>query len=349
MGPERAGTQPARRMRPERPPTANEVRAHRVSHLPIRDRCDERVAGRGRDWPHRSKTCHENLAMPEVLMDSWFGWEAAGEEQFVVFVGRDRETKFDFARIVPVKGGGVKWVSEQIVLDLRKIGIHGDIVFRAEQEPALMESVHQVCKLRPSSKSCRKHPGVAVEGGRVRGTSCVSARRHDSGAQDAPKKGGQYMPCAHLVIAWLAEHSVGALNRYQMGSDGTTPSQRLNARKFARGILELMQRRHVSGVVEGTSGLDVAEAALRSAFGKRKPTEEHLVMTEDGLVVGCRAARGIAAEELEEPQPRRMRTPRVVVEKYGGSSVPRMEVGAELRVRFSCRRKSPSLLSGRLH
>ena len=34
-------------------PTEEEVRAHRVSHLPFREWCPECVAGRAKDWPHR--------------------------------------------------------------------------------------------------------------------------------------------------------------------------------------------------------------------------------------------------------------------------------------------------------
>ena len=44
--------QEPQRRRPAGKPTEDEVRAHRVSHLPFRDWCPECVACRAKDWPH---------------------------------------------------------------------------------------------------------------------------------------------------------------------------------------------------------------------------------------------------------------------------------------------------------
>ena len=50
--------QEALRRTPARLPSEEEVRAHNVSHLPFRDWCPDCVAGRAKDWPHRSwKEC----------------------------------------------------------------------------------------------------------------------------------------------------------------------------------------------------------------------------------------------------------------------------------------------------
>ena len=45
----------AQRRRPAKKPLEEEVRAHHGSHLPFRDCCLECVAGRFKDWLHRSK------------------------------------------------------------------------------------------------------------------------------------------------------------------------------------------------------------------------------------------------------------------------------------------------------
>ena len=47
-------------------PTKEEVRAHRVSHLPCREWCHECVAGRAKNWPHRSRNSQETLTVSEA-------------------------------------------------------------------------------------------------------------------------------------------------------------------------------------------------------------------------------------------------------------------------------------------
>jgi hypothetical protein len=95
--------EPTRR-RPAGKPTAEELRAHRVSHLPFRDWCPECVAGRAKDWPHLQRGPEEPLEIPEVSMDYCFIREKAGEDYSVVLVGKDRETKLIMAHVVPCKG-----------------------------------------------------------------------------------------------------------------------------------------------------------------------------------------------------------------------------------------------------
>ena len=98
--------QDAQRRRPAKKPSEEEVRAHRVSHLPFRDWCPGCVAGRANDWPHRSKeNSREELEVPEVHFDFYFPRDADGGDYAVVLVGRDRETKTLLAHVVPHKGG----------------------------------------------------------------------------------------------------------------------------------------------------------------------------------------------------------------------------------------------------
>ena len=113
-----------------------------------------------KDWPHRSRNSQETLTVPEVHLDYCFIREAAGKDYSVVLVGKDRETKLILAHVVPFKGGDTEWVSEQVCRDLQKFGIRGDVVFKTDQEPALVDLVKQICALRPSSRSCLTHSGV---------------------------------------------------------------------------------------------------------------------------------------------------------------------------------------------
>ena len=46
--------QEALRRTPAKMPTEEEVKTHNVSHLPFRDWCPDCVAGRAKDWPHKT-------------------------------------------------------------------------------------------------------------------------------------------------------------------------------------------------------------------------------------------------------------------------------------------------------
>ena len=292
-GPEGEQAQQPLRRKPAGKPTAEEVRAHCVSHLPFRDWCPECVAGRAKDWPHLTKNTQESLIIPEVHLDYCFIREGPGEDYSVVLVGKDRETKLILAHVVPCKGGDTEWVSEQVCRDLRKFGIRGGVVFKTDQEAALMELVNRICALRPSSGSVLTNSGVGDSKGNGLAERAVQSveemiRVHKLAFESRLKR---TLPCIHPVMSWLVEHCADVLNRYRIGGDGRTPYQRLKGRKFMGHMLEfgssVMFR--VSGTVQG--GVMQERWFPGIWLGKKLHTEEHLVMKEDGLVVRSRAVR----------------------------------------------------------
>ena len=185
----------------------------------------------------------------------------------------------DLAHVVPFKGGDTEWVS--------------DVVFKTDQEPALVELMKQICALRPSSRSCLTHSGVGDSEGNGLAERAVQSleemiRVHKLSFESRLKT---KLPCAHPLMARLVEHCADVLNRYNIGVDGRTPYQRLKGRKFVVHMLEfgtsVMFR--VSGKVHG--GVMQERWFPEIWLGKKLHSEEHLVMKEDGLVVSLRAVR----------------------------------------------------------
>ncbi len=239
------------------------------------------------------KSDAEQLTVPEVHLDYCFIREAEGEEHSVVLVGKDRETKLIMSHVVPCKGGDIEWVSEQVCRDLKKSGIRGDVMFKTDQEPALVDLVNQICSLRPESRSCLSHSGVGDSKGNGLAERAVQSveemiRVHKLAVETRIKA---KLPCVHPMVAWVVEHAEDVLNRYCIGKDGRTPYQRLKGRKFVGHMLEfgcpVMFR--VSGKVAG--GVMQERWFPGIWVGKKLHTDEHLVMKEDGLVVRSRAVR----------------------------------------------------------
>ena len=190
-------------------------------------------------------------------MDYCFIREVAGEDYSVVLVGKDRETQLILAH-VPFKGGDTEWVSELVCRDLRKFGISGDVVFKTDQEPALVDLMKEICALRPSSRSSLTHSGVGDSTGNGLAEPAVQSveemiRVHTLSLQSRLKT---KLPCAQPLMAWLVEHCADVLNRYNVGADGRTPYQWLKGRKFVGHMLALRSpvMFRVSGEVQGSCG-----------------------------------------------------------------------------------------------
>ena len=288
--------EPVRR-RPAGKPTEAEIRAHRVSHLPFRDWCPECVAGRAKDWPHKSIK-EKVLEVPEVHFDYCFPRDGPGEDYSVVLVGKDRESKMIMAHVVPFKGADTEWVCEQIVRDLRKWGIHGEVKLFSDQEPAIHDVLVQVAKYRGAARTTVCHSAVGDSAGNGIAERAVQSVEEMVRVHKLALEGRlqQRLPVRHAVFAWLVEHAADVLNRYCVGRDGRTPFHRLRGRHCESHMAEFgaLVMFRVAGKVHGGN---MQERWFTGVWlGKQLSSEEHLVMKADGLVVRARAIREMSGE-----------------------------------------------------
>ena len=52
------------------------------------------------------------------------------------------------AHVVLMKGADMEWVTEQAARDLLRLGIHGDVILKSDQEPAIVDVLKEIAKLR---------------------------------------------------------------------------------------------------------------------------------------------------------------------------------------------------------
>ena len=147
-------------------------------------------------------------------MNYCFIREAAGEDCSVVLVVKDRRTKLILAQVVLLKGGDTEWVSEQVCREFS--GIRGNVVFKTDQEPALVDLVDKICAPRPSSGSCLTHSERAVQ------SLDKVVRLHKLTFESHLKT---RLARVHLIMTWLVEHCADVLNRYNIGADGRIPQK----------------------------------------------------------------------------------------------------------------------------
>ena len=77
-------------------------------------------------------------------MDYAFFRDAPGGPCVPVIVLKHRQSKAIAAHTVPYKGGDAEWAVAQCVRDIRKWGLHSNLIIRSDQEDALKALVNEV-------------------------------------------------------------------------------------------------------------------------------------------------------------------------------------------------------------
>ena len=122
---------------PPKSPSAEELRVHRLTHYPFRSWCPACIAGRAKNWPHLRSDEFRESDYPTICFDYCFLRDSTGGDSVPVLVGRERGSKFVIAHVVPFKGAGADWVVGQLLRDLRKMGVHGKVILKSDQENAI--------------------------------------------------------------------------------------------------------------------------------------------------------------------------------------------------------------------
>ena len=129
-------------------PSAEQMRIHQLTHYPSRSWCPQCVAGRAKSWPHFRQEVGEFGEVLTICFDYCFLRDHPGGESVLVMVGREKRSKMMLAHVVPLKGGGVDWLVGQLLRDLRKLGVHGKVILKSDQENAILDVLNDVCKQR---------------------------------------------------------------------------------------------------------------------------------------------------------------------------------------------------------
>ena len=207
-----------------RQPTPAEVRQHRLTHLSFPEWCPECVAGAANDHPHRTRPAETREPLVEVHWAFCFPRDADGDQCAVVLVGRDKETRMTVAHVVPMKGADMEWVTEQAARDLLRLGIHGDVILKSVQEPAIVDVLKEISKLPGSRRTMIEASPVGDSKSKGEAERAVQSmekliRVHKLAIETRIK---EKPSVRHPLFAWLVEICADLYNRLQVGVDGKT-------------------------------------------------------------------------------------------------------------------------------
>ena len=93
-----------------------------------------------------------------------------------------------------------------------KFGIRGNVTFKTDQEPALVDLANQICALRPESRSCITHSGVGDSKGNGFAERAVQSVEEMVRVQKLAVESRikAKLPCVHPLMSWLVEHAAHA-------------------------------------------------------------------------------------------------------------------------------------------
>ncbi|CAE7214402.1 unnamed protein product, partial [Symbiodinium microadriaticum] len=172
---------PVPRSQPEGPPSAEEVAAHNLTHVPFQRWCESCVATRSRADAHHTGANRETK-VPVVQIDFYFTSlddharpAGQGEQDTCCLIGVDLETKMVLSVPGPNKGAVILHRAAEEVTRFT-ISLHGDeaVILQSDGEPAIKAVARAVAAAR--SKLGKKT---------VQRTTPVAAHQSNGGAERA--------------------------------------------------------------------------------------------------------------------------------------------------------------------
>ena len=224
---------------------------------------------------------------------------------------------------MPVKGGDSASAVRQVVRDLPRWGIKGDVTLRCDQERALREFALEVARKRHEGSPVRtflEHSGA----GESQSSGFIEAAvKSVEGLVRALKfsleeRIGVELDVHEPILEWFVEHSADLLTKFQRGPDGQTAWERLKAKPYKGEMYEFgcLVHHHVPGK---TQGGELSHRWLEGVYlGTRVDSPEHIIAMEDGRVVKARDVQPL-------PEERQWNSERVLWPAVGanGHSTPR--------------------------
>lgn len=220
-------------------PTAAEVEAHNMTHLPFRSWCTACVRGREKSLAHRKLDADAKAEeqVPTVSMDYGFLGkpDAAGTPQTLpVLVVRERRSKGIWSHPVPSKGIEHPWPAKALMNDLNNMG-YKRVTLKTDQEPSTKALVRagkngwqgELIPEFPPKGESKSNGEVELAVQSVHG---MARTLKDFLEQNA----GMTIEPRSPLLAWLVEHCGALLTLFQKGAphDGHAAYMRLKGKPW---------------------------------------------------------------------------------------------------------------------
>ena len=192
------------------------------------------VCGRGVNTQHRQRTPDEDsVEVATVAVDNCLR-NTPGEDSILVLVLRDRETRFLSVHAAPMKGALIKWTAQQVVCDLQRLGHHGRLMIRCDQEATLKSLVSEVTRMREDAVTISEHSAVGDSQGNGfigRAVRTVKEMVRTLKLELGARVSDSFKITHKVILRWIG-HAFDLVDRVQVGQDGKRASNVLKGKRF---------------------------------------------------------------------------------------------------------------------
>ena len=283
--------QPCEPMIEPKVPTAAQIAAHNISHLPYRSWCPHCVAARRPNSHHARSSSEDRKSSPLLVADYCFMKDNQDEDITTVLVVRLYPAKAILATVCPSKGVDEHVIS-RVTSFVRDSG-YLKLIYRSDQEPALRALLEQAFKKASEAQLEQAVPecsavGESQSNGRAESTvlriqdlvrtyKCALESRIDA-----------RVPCDSPIFFWLVEHAASVYNRYVCTEDGSTPYQNLHGQRFRGRAVEFGEQVFYYVPKRLRSKMSL-RWRLGTFVGNHQNSNEALVASSNGDVIKARS------------------------------------------------------------
>ena len=228
-------------------PTAIQVAAHNLTHLPYRSWCSHCVRARRANSHHRSIPSSRQRTTPLLVADYCFVRDCQDKELATVLVGRLYPSKALFAVVCDQKGVD-NYVVTRLAHFIRDSG-HSHIVYRSDQERSIRAMFEEAFRLSHRQGSCynpklqqfvpeESSVGESQSNGKAESTVQRledMIRTYKSALEDRIKF---RIPSNHALTRWIVDHAASVYNRHVCNADGATPYEAIHGQKSTGKLCE---------------------------------------------------------------------------------------------------------------
>ena len=196
------------------------------------------------------------------------------------------------------KGNAAPWIAKRVADWLDSLGSQ-TVTLKCDNEPAILALAQEIRRLRrESSITILEHPeegekqsnhlaegSVNIVKGLIR--TLKSSTESNLRTEIGP---------SHPLIPWIIEHAAQLKNRYMVGADGRTPTERLRGRGVQRPVYELGEKVLFLPLAPARRGDFGARFDYGIYLGCRSFDGQAYIGTPSG-VIRCRTVRQLSAEE----------------------------------------------------
>ncbi|CAE8615096.1 unnamed protein product [Polarella glacialis] len=266
-------------------PSADERKAHEVTHLPYQQWCPVCVSCKAADSPHHRLPEEGADDTPVVEFDYGFvspTGQADECEAPVVLVARAKQSGYSFATVVKVKGAGDTAAVQGVLGFLQEAGLPGQrLRLRSDQEGSIRACVSRIASQRTAETIVETTPkgssnslGAAERYIRTLMTQVATL------CTQVQQQWNVELKADSPLLPWVVGHAAWLLNRFQPYL-GETPFHRVQGHEY-RGEVYAFGQPLLVRKVESQSRLQPRwDAGI--FLGKLTSSDEFVVAAEAGI------------------------------------------------------------------